>query len=149
MLTHTKVHIYEQDAYEAWETQKKIRKNWDAEDGSTGSVTTPVQRERIAREGDISEATAESILRNLYSADKFRAVVNQAKKSRKSLVEVFGDSIMAHQRITQGRNAAEMSAREYLEDLYKAKDTYAVTNPAGETIDSIETFTSRNIVVAD
>ena len=146
---HQGAHISEQDAFEAWETQKKIRKNWDAEDGSTGSVTTPVQRERIAREGDVSEATAESILRNLYSADKFRAVVNQAKKSRKTLVEVFGDSIMAHQRMTQGRNAAEMSAREYLEELYKSKDTYAVTNPAGETIDTIETFTSKNIVVAD
>ncbi len=142
-------HISEQTAYEAFETQKKIRNNWDAEEGSTGSVTTPVQRERISREGDISEATAEQILRNLYSADKFRAIVDQAKRSRKTLVEVFGDSIMAHQRITQGRNAADLTAREYLEELWKSKDSYDVTNAAGEVVDTIETFTSKNIVVAD
>ena len=142
-------HVSEQDAYEAWETLKRQRNEWGAEDGSTGSVTTPVQRERIAREGDVSEATAEQILRKLYSNDKFQQVVQAAKRSRKTLVEVFGDSIMAHQRITQGRNAAEMTAKEYLEELYKSKDTYAVTNAAGEVIDTIETFTSKNIVVAD
>ena len=142
-------HISEQTPYEAWETQKKIRSQWDAEEGSTGSVTTPVQRERIAREGDVSEATAEQILRRLYSADKFRAVVEAAKRSRKTLVEAFGDSILAHQRITQGRNAAEMTAEEYLSELWKSKDSYDVTNAAGEVVDTIETFTSKNIVVAD
>ena len=142
-------HISEQTAYEAWETQKRQRGEWGAEEGSTGSVTTPVQRERIAREGDISEATAEQILRNLYSADKFRAVVEAAKRSRKTLVEVFGDSILAHQRITQGRNAAEMTASEYLGELWQAKDSYDVTNAAGQVVDTIETFTSKNIVTTD
>jgi hypothetical protein len=146
---HQGADISEQTAYEAWETNKKTRTDWGSEEGSTGSVTTPVQRERIAREGDVSEATAESILRNLYSSDKFRAVVEQAKRSRKTLVEVFGDSILAHQRITQGRNAAELTASEYLEELWRSKDTYEVTNAAGEVIDTIETFTSKNIVVAD
>ena len=130
-------HISEQTPYEAWETQKKIRSQWDAEEGSTGSVTTPVQRERIAREGDVSEATAEQILRRLYSADKFRAVVEAAKRSRKTLVEVFGDSILAHQRITQGRNAAEMTASEYLGELWQAKDSYDVTIAAGKVVDTI------------
>ena len=146
---HQGAHITEQHPHEVWETQQRIRKEWGAEDGSTGSVTTPVQRERIAREGDISEATAESILRKLYSADKFRAVIDMVRAGRKSLVEVFGDSIMAHQRITQGRNAAEMSAKEYLEEMYKAKDSYDVTNAAGEVVDTIETFTSKNIVTTD
>ena len=146
---HQGAHITEQHPHEAWETQQRIRKEWGAEDGSTGSVTTPVQRERIAREGDISEATAESILRKLYSADKFRKVIDSVRAGRQSLVEVFGDNIMAHQRITEGRNAAEMSADEYLAELYKAKDTYAVTNAAGEVVDTIETFTSKNIVTTD
>ena len=146
---HQGAHITEQTAYEAFETQQKIRNDWGSQEGSTGSVTTPVQRERIAREGDISEATAEQILRNLYSADKFRAIVEKARKSRKTLLEVFGDSILAHQRITQGRNAAELTASEYLEELWKSKDSYDVTNAAGEVVDTIETFTSKNIVVAD
>ena len=146
---HQGAHITEQHPSEVWETQQRIRKEWGAEDGSTGSVTTPVQRERIAREGDISEATAESILRKLYSADKFRKVIDAVRSGRQSLVDVFGDNIMAHQRITEGRNAAEMSADEYLAELYKAKDSYAVTDSAGEVVDTIETFTSKNIVTTD
>ena len=146
---HQGAHISEQTPYEAWETNNRIRNEWGAEEGSTGSVTTPVQRERIAREGDLSEATAEAIMRNLMTEESFLKEVEAAKRDRKSLVEVFGDSLLAHQRITEGRNAAEMTASEYLDELYKAKDSYAVVNAAGETIDTIETFTSRNIVVAD
>ena len=146
---HQGAHITEQTPYEAWETQQKIRNDWGSEEGSTGSVTTPVQRERIAREGDISEATAEQILRRLYSADKFRAVIDQVKKNRQTLTEVFGDSILAYQRITEGRNAADMTAAEYLAELYKSKDSYDVTNAKGQVVDTIETFTSKNIVVTD
>ena len=146
---HQGAHITEQHPSEAWATQQKIRKDWGSEEGSTGSVTTPVQRERIAREGDISEEVAEGILRKLYSADKFRAIIERVRAGRQSLVEVFGDSIEAHQRITEGRNAADMSAEEYLAEMYKAKDSYDVTNAKGEVIDTIETFTSKNIVTTD
>ena len=147
--SHQGAHITEQHPYEAWETQQKIRSDWGSEEGSTGSVTTPIQRERIAREGDISEATAEGILRKLYSADKFRAIIERVRAGRQSLVEVFGDSIAAHQRITEGRNAADMTAKEYLAEMYNAKDSYDVTNAAGEVVDTIETFTSKNIVTTD
>ena len=146
---HQGAHITEQHPSEAWATQQKIRKDWGSEEGSTGSVTTPVQRERIAREGNISEEVAEGILRKLYSADKFRAIIERVRAGRQSLVEVFGDSIEAHQRITEGRNAADMSAEEYLAEMYKAKDSYDVTNAKGEVIDTIETFTSKNIVTTD
>ena len=147
--SHQGAHISEQHPSEAWETQQKIRKDWGSQDGSTGSVTTPVQRERIAREGDISEATAEGILRKLYSADKFRGVINSIRNKRQTLTEVFGDSILAYQRITEGRNAADMSAKEFLEELYQSKDSYDITNAQGQVIDTIETFTSKNIVVTD
>ena len=146
---HQGAHISEQTPYEVFEGQKKIRNNWGSEEGSTGSVTTPIQRERIAREGDLSEATAEAIIRNLLTDESFQKAINTAKRDRKTLVEMFGDSLLAHQRITQGRNAAEMTAGEYLADMYKSKDTYDVVNPSGEVIDTIETWTSRNIVVGD
>ena len=142
-------HLTEKTAYEAWEQQKKTRTDWGSQEGSVTPVGTPVQIERIAREADMSEEMAHSVLRKLYSADKFRAVVEAAKKSRRSLVDLFGDNIEAYQRITEGRNAADMTPEEFLEELYKAKDSYDITNAEGEVIDTIETFTSKNIVTAD
>ena len=142
-------HISEQTPYEAWETQQRIRSEWGAEEGSTGSVTTPVQRERIAREADISEETVDGILRKLYSNEKYQAVIRSVKEGRQTLSEVFGDSILAYQRITEGRNAAELTSSEYLEELFKSTDKYDITDSAGEVIDKLETFTSKNIVVAD
>ena len=114
---HQGAHISEQTPYEAWETQKRVRSEWGAEEGSTGSVTTPVQRERIAREADISEDTVDGILRKLYSNEKYQAIIKRVKDGRQTLSEVFGDSILAYQRITEGRNAAELTASEYLEEL--------------------------------
>ena len=147
--SHQGAHLSEQTPYEALETQKRIRSEWGAEDGSTGSVTTPVQRERIAREGDISEATVDGILRKLYSNEKYKGVIQSVKEGRQTLSEVFGDSILAYQRITEGRNAAELTSSEYLEELFKTSDKYDITDSAGEVIDKLETFTSKNIVVAD
>ena len=137
-------HTSETDPFIVWENQKKIRKNWDAEEGSAGTVTTPIQRERIAREADISEDLVDETLQKLLSSEKYQRVLRDVGGSRKRLVEVFGDSIAAHQRITQGRNAADMSADEYLQEIFDASDIYDAGTP-----DQISTLTSRNVVVTD
>ena len=142
-------HLTEKTAYETWELQKKQRMDWGSQEGSIPPVGTPVQIERIAREADMSENMAQSVLRKLYSDDKFKAVVEAAKKSRRSLVDLFGHNIESYQRITEGRNPVDMTPQEFLEELYKSKDSYDITNAAGEVIDTIETFTSKNIVTAD
>ena len=137
-------HTSETDPFIVWENQKKIRNNWDAEDGSAGTVTTPIQRERIAREADISEDLVDETLQKLLSSEKYQRVLRDVGGSRKRLVEVFGDSIAAHQRITQGRNAADMSADEYLQEIFESADIFDSGTP-----DQISTITSRNVVVTD
>jgi hypothetical protein len=137
-------HISGEDPFIVWAQQKKIRNDWGAQEGSTGAVTTPVERERIAREADISEDTVDDVLRKLLSSERYQSVLKSVGGSRKRLVEVFGDSIAAHQRITQGRNAADMDADEYLKELFESYDVYD-----GNTDDAIKTLTSKNVVVAD
>ena len=137
-------HISEEDPFIVWAQQKKIREDWGAQEGSTGSVTTPVQRERVAREADISEDLVDETLQKLLSSQRYQSVLKSVGGSRKRLVEVFGDSIAAHQRITQGRNAADMDAAEYLKELFESYDVFD-----GGTDDAIKTLTSKNVVVAD
>ena len=137
------------DPYDVWEMQKKVREDWGSEDGAAGNVVTAVQRQRAAEQAGITEEVADEVLRKLYSNNKYQAIIDSIKKQRLTLVEVFGDAIAAHQRITLGRNAADMSPREYLEEIFKATDAYSITDIDGNLVDSLETITSKYVVVTD
>ena len=145
---HQGAYTSEQQVYDAWETQKRIRNEWGSEEGSTGSIIRPILTERAAKTGKMPEEVAESILRGLYSEPKFKETIRQLKQGNKTVLEVFGDSLEAHQRITLGRDAAEMSTEEYLEEILKASDTYDIKE-GGNVIDTITTITSSDVVVTD
>ena len=49
---------------EAYEQLRRTRTDWGSEDGSTGAVTTAVERERIAREAGTTDEIVESTLRS-------------------------------------------------------------------------------------
>jgi len=136
---HQAAHISEVDPQTAREQLSKTRTQWGSEEGSAGSVTTPVERERIALEGGTDDATVERILKGLMSSEKFAKELAEAKGDRKALAATFRESIEAHQRITQGRNPIDMSPEEYLKELFETNDV----------IDGIENWTSRNVVIAD
>ena len=114
---HQGAHPSEVEPQVAREQLSRTRKEWGQEEGATGSVTRPLERERIAQEGATDDATVERIMRGLMSSDKFAKELEAAKGSRQTLVNTYRESIDAHQRITQGRNAADMSAGEYLKEL--------------------------------
>ena len=137
------------DPYDVWEMQKKVREDWGSEEGAAGNVITAVQRQRAAEQAGITEEVADEVLQKLYSNNKYQAIIDSIKKERLTLVEVFGDAIAAHQRITLGRNAADMTPRQYLDEIFQATDAYAITDIDGNTVDSLETITSKYVVVAD
>ena len=136
------------DADDVLDVHQRTR-TWEGEGGSAGGVIPPVLIERVAREAIIDNALAEATLRKLYSSDKYQRIVEELAARNKTVAEVYGDSIMAYQRIINGRDPAEATAGEFLAELYKSKDSYDITDPEGNVIDTIETFTSNNIVVAD
>ena len=146
---HQAAFTSEQKVVDAWETQKQIRSDWGSQDGSTGSIIRPILTERAAKTGVMPEEVAQSILRGLYSEPKFQETIRQLKQGNKTVLEVFGDSLEAHQRITLGRNAAEMTTEEYLEEILKASDTYDIKDSSGNVIDTITTITSQDVVVTD
>ena len=146
---HQGAHTSQQEPWDAFETEARRRKEWGAEEGSTGSVTTAAQREVIAREAGVTAELVEDVLRRLLSNDRYNEVVEMVKRNRKTLLEVFGDSILAHQRITAGRNAVDLDPMEYLKELFETSDRYDITDGAGKKIDTLETLTSKNVVVTD
>ena len=139
----------DKDPFVVWERNKRIRNEWGAEEGSAGNISTPVQRERIARESGLTEELVVDTLSKLYSAEKFQQVLKAVDGSKKRLLEVFGDAIAAHQRITLGRNAADMGAEEYLEEILETSIKFDVTDITGKKVNEITTITAQNVVVSD
>jgi len=136
---HQGAHPSEVDPQVAREQLSRTRKEWGQEEGATGSVTRPLERERIAQEGATDDATVERIMKTLMSSDKFAKELEKAKGNRATLAATFRESIEGHQRITQGRNAVDMSPQEYLKELFETNDV----------VDGQEIWTSKNVVIAD
>jgi len=137
---HQGAHITEVAPQKAREQLSRTRKEWGSEEGSTGSVTTPYERERIAMEGATDEAQVERIMRGLMSDAKFKAELDAVKGSVPKLASRWREAIEGHQRITQGRNAIEMSPQQYLKELLEAQP---------DVVDGIEIWTSKNVVIGD
>jgi hypothetical protein len=137
---HQGAHITEVDPDVAKEQLSRTRNEWGAEEGSTGAVTTPLERERIAQEAATDAAQVERIYKGLVSTEKFAQQLDAAKGDRVKLAQTFKEAVEAHQRITLGRNAADMSATEYLKELLEAQP---------DIIDGVEVWTSKNVVIAD
>ena len=136
-------------AAEVLEQKRRLSRDWGSDEGSIGRVTTPVQLERIAREGDMSEATVESILRNLLGDDGFQRQLAAVKGSRQALVEVWQDSLESFQRITLGRDPAELSPDEFLEEFHRNKTKVPITDREGNLVETLEIWTAKNVVTAD
>ena len=142
-------HISEVTPGKAREQLKRTRTEYEAEDGSTGSVTTPVQRERVAETGEMTEEIVDGVLRGLMSDQRFQNELADIRAGRQTLMDVYGDAVAAHQRMTLGREADEMIAEDYLEELYRSSIKYDITDDAGNVVETIETWTTKNIVAGD
>ena len=136
---HQGAHPSEVEPQVARDQLSRTRKEWGQEEGATGSVTRPLERERMAQEGATDDETVERIMRGLMSSDKFAKELEAAKGNRATLAATFRESIEGHQRITQGRNPVEMSPQEYLKELFETNDI----------VDGQEIWTSKNVVIAD
>ncbi len=68
---HQGAHTSEVDPDVARQQLSRTRKEWGQEEGSTGSVTTPVERERIALKGGTDVKQVERVLKGLMSSDRF------------------------------------------------------------------------------
>ena len=136
---HQGAHISEVDAQTAREQLGRTRNEWGSEDGSTGSVTTPVQRERVARESGTTDEIVETTLRGLLSSDKFARELDAVKGNRQVLADTYRDAIIGYKNIVEGRNVSDMTPEEFLADLFAKNNV----------INGEEIWTAENVVVGD
>jgi len=141
---HQGAHTSTVDPGEARDQLKRTRKDWGSEDGSTGGVTTAVERERIASYGGTTDEIVETTLRGLMSEDKFKLELESVKGDRKALADIWGDAITEFHKITDGREPMDMSPEEYLTDLFEKQKA---SIPIGDEL--FETWSAETVVTAD
>ncbi len=141
---HQGAHTSTVDPGDARDQLQRTRKDWGSEDGSTGGVTTAVERERIARYGGTTDEIVESTLRGLMSTEKFARELDAVKGNRALLSELWRDSVESFHQITKGRDPMDMSPDEYLQDLFDRKPA---TLPIGDEV--YETWAGETVVTAD
>ena len=141
---HQGAHTSTVDPGEARDQLKRTRTDWGSEDGSTGGVTTAVERERIANYGGTTDEIVESTLRGLMSEDKFKLELESVKGNRKALADIWGDAVTEFHKITDGREAMDMSPEEYLTDLFEKQKA---SIPLGDEL--FETWSAETVVTAD
>lgn len=125
-------------------SQRRTRTEWGAEEGSPGSVTTPVQLKRAAQTSGLSEEVVESIFRDLVSEPRFNAEIAAVRSGQKTMKQVWGDAIEQFQRTGLGREAADQDASEYLVEYFQGAHRYFADTP-----DEMVAWTSKNVVAGD
>tara|TARA_Y200000002_G_scaffold39215_1_gene28607 strand:+ start:6704 stop:10402 length:3699 start_codon:yes stop_codon:yes gene_type:complete len=141
---HQGAHTSTVDPGDARDQLQRTRKDWGSEDGSTGGVTTAVERERVARFGGTTDEIVESTMRGLMSTEKFARELDAVKGNRALLSELWRDSIEGFHQITKGRSPMDMTPDEYLQDLFEKKPA---TLPIGDEV--YETWSGQTVVTAD
>ena len=141
---HQGAHTSTVEPGKARDQLKKTRTDWGSEDGSTGGVTTAVERERIARYSGTTDEIVETTLKGLMSDEKFKVELESVKGDRKALADVWRDAVTEFQKITNGREAVEMTPEEYLSDLFEKQKAVL---PMGDEV--FETWSAETVVTAD
>ena len=122
----------------------RIRTEWGAEEGSTGSVTTPVELNRWAQSSKLGEVELLNIAKKLMSDQRYKATVSALKRGRTTMAEVWGEALEMHQRTILGRMADDVEPEEFWGEFFADKTIFSKG-----TNDEIVTWSSKNIAAAD
>ena len=133
-----------ESAFDVRESQKKIRQDLGSEEGSPGSVTTPVQLEVAARTNGLSEEVVTEVYKGLSSDARFQAEVDAIQQAGSTMKEEWGDAIEQWQRTGLGREASDLSPEEYLAEYFEGAHRYFEDTP-----DEMVAWSAKNIVAGD
>ena len=78
------------------------------------------------------------------SDEKFKVELESVKGNRKALADVWRDAVTEFHKITDGREAMDMSPEEYLSDLFEKQKAVL---PMGDEV--FETWSAETVVTAD
>ena len=132
------------DIMEVKASQTKVRTDWGSQEGSPGSVTTPVQLHRNVQTSGMSGELLDETFKSLVSHAQYQVTMKELQAGRTTLKEVAGDALETFQRTGLGREAADLSPEEYLAEYFEGSHRYFEGTP-----DEMIAWASKNVVAGD
>ena len=122
----------------------RTRKEWGAEEGSTGSVTTPTNLEAATRTNGLDDSALDAIYKGLVSDARYQVTMQQLRDARITLRDIAGDALETFQQTGLGREAADISPEEYLSSYFENAHRYFEDSP-----EEMLAWTTKNVQAAD
>jgi len=117
----------------------RTRTEWGAEEGSTGVPVRRLAIQRAATSSGESEKMMKDVLQKYLSDTKVQKIVSTIKGGKGTIPEEWQEAIKAHQQLTSGREAANLTSKDYLKFLYEGSDR----------LEGFDVFSTKNVKVAD
>ena len=146
---HQAAYTSKESAYDARQKLVRTRKDYGAEEGSTGSVTTPKQREIAAGKPEYTEEMARAILKDLKSSQAFQADEIAIRQGRTTWLDTYGDAVGFHQRTVLGRSAADMPTAEYLQEFLRGQNVFKKVDPKTGEIFETNIMSRDQLIASD
>ena len=116
----------------------RIDKEWGAETGSSDSLYTPVQLQRVGRSAAMADKEVARILKDFMSDERIANEIAKATANKQTLSEVWERAAKNARKIFEGRNTTDISDEEFWAPLMEGKarfnegtaDEFVIMNPA-------------------
>tara|TARA_B100001057_G_scaffold380490_1_gene386190 strand:+ start:7086 stop:11015 length:3930 start_codon:yes stop_codon:yes gene_type:complete len=96
---------------------KRTKKEWGAEEGHVGSLTSNTQIERMSKGTKETEEVIKEILGNFRSQGFIAQLTDTARRQGKTLQESIGEDLDMFRSVYEGRNTSDVSTKEFFKNF--------------------------------
>ena len=99
---------------------KRMKNEWGAEEGSTGSLLSNTQISRMAQGTGETEKVIKEVLGNFRSQGFIKQLEETAKRQGKTLQESIGKDLDTFRAVYEGRNTSDVTTEEFFKKITKS-----------------------------
>ena len=114
---------------------KRMKNEWGAEEGSTGSLLSNTQISRMAQGTGETDKVIKEVLGNFRSQGFIKQLEETARRQGKTLQESIGEDLDMFRSIYEGRNTSDVTTAQFFKKL--TKSSIPLKNEAGKTVGKI------------
>ena len=114
---------------------KRMKTEWGAEEGSTGSLLSNTQISRMAKGTGETDEVIKEVLGNFRSQGFIKQLEETARRQGKTLQDSIGEDLDMFRSIYEGRNTSDVSTGEFFKKL--TKSSIPIKNEKGRTVGKI------------
>ncbi len=114
---------------------KRMKTEWGAEEGSTGSLLSNTQISRMAQGTGETDKVIKEVLGNFRSQGFIKQLEETASRQGKTLQESIGEDLDMFRAVYEGRNTSDVSTADFFKKL--TRSSIPIKNKSGKTVGKI------------